>query len=100
MNVLTSSAIVLLQSCQVGFVSQLQAMVTCSLDGEINICDVHTNQRGSELLQSRFLQFSLRYFVPRFFMPLVVSQKSFRQMFHVLGAKKAEMLSAFTKKAC
>eukprot|EP00434_Breviolum_minutum_P034835 symbB.v1.2.030838.t1/scaffold3409.1/size109594/6 len=30
---------------KVGFVSQLQAMVTCSLDGEINICDVHTNQR-------------------------------------------------------
>ena len=33
---------------QVGFVSQLQAMVTCGLDGEINICDVHTNQQGSE----------------------------------------------------
>ena len=30
---------------EVGFVSQLQAMVTCSLDGEINICDVHTNQQ-------------------------------------------------------
>ena len=61
MNVLTSSAVVLVQSCQVGFVSQLQAMVTCSLDGEINICDVHTNQRGSELLR-RFLQFFLMVF--------------------------------------
>ncbi|CAJ1394642.1 unnamed protein product [Effrenium voratum] len=30
---------------KVGFVSQLQAMVTCSLDGDINICDIHTNQR-------------------------------------------------------
>jgi len=45
----------------VGFVSQLQAMVTCSLDGEINICDVHTNQRGSELLR-RFLPFFLMVF--------------------------------------
>lgn len=30
---------------KVGFVYELQAMVTCGLDGEINICDVHTNQR-------------------------------------------------------
>ncbi|CAE8693043.1 unnamed protein product [Polarella glacialis] len=30
---------------KVGFVSELQAMVTCSLDGEINLCDVHVNQR-------------------------------------------------------
>eukprot|EP00929_Paragymnodinium_shiwhaense_P117445 TRINITY_DN8801_c0_g1_i2.p1 TRINITY_DN8801_c0_g1~~TRINITY_DN8801_c0_g1_i2.p1 ORF type:complete len:1148 (-),score=306.96 TRINITY_DN8801_c0_g1_i2:362-3805(-) len=30
---------------KVGFVSELQAMVTCSLDGEINLCDVNTNQR-------------------------------------------------------
>eukprot|EP00927_Polykrikos_kofoidii_P039214 TRINITY_DN33643_c0_g1_i1.p1 TRINITY_DN33643_c0_g1~~TRINITY_DN33643_c0_g1_i1.p1 ORF type:complete len:1117 (+),score=166.25 TRINITY_DN33643_c0_g1_i1:166-3516(+) len=29
---------------KVGFVTELQAMVTCSLDGEINICDVSMNR--------------------------------------------------------
>eukprot|EP00746_Dinoflagellata_sp_MGD_P124376 gnl/MRDRNA2_/MRDRNA2_58967_c0_seq1.p1 gnl/MRDRNA2_/MRDRNA2_58967_c0~~gnl/MRDRNA2_/MRDRNA2_58967_c0_seq1.p1 ORF type:complete len:1155 (-),score=226.27 gnl/MRDRNA2_/MRDRNA2_58967_c0_seq1:93-3557(-) len=30
---------------KVGFVSELQAMVTCGLDGEINLCDVQKNER-------------------------------------------------------
>eukprot|EP00931_Biecheleriopsis_adriatica_P049577 TRINITY_DN28689_c0_g2_i1.p1 TRINITY_DN28689_c0_g2~~TRINITY_DN28689_c0_g2_i1.p1 ORF type:complete len:1101 (-),score=248.22 TRINITY_DN28689_c0_g2_i1:96-3398(-) len=30
---------------KVGYVHQLELMVTCSLDGEINLCDVHTNRR-------------------------------------------------------
>jgi WD40 repeat protein len=30
---------------KVGFVTELQSMVTCGLDGEINLCDVHMNQR-------------------------------------------------------
>jgi len=30
---------------KVGFVEDLQAMVSCGLDGEINLCDVHMNQR-------------------------------------------------------
>jgi len=30
---------------KVGFVSELQAMVTCGLDGEINLCDLHMNRR-------------------------------------------------------
>lgn len=29
---------------KVGFVSELQAMVTCGLDGDINCCDVHANR--------------------------------------------------------
>lgn len=30
---------------KVGFVSEMQAMVTCGLDGEINLCDLHMNRR-------------------------------------------------------
>lgn len=33
---------------KVGFVSELQYMVTCGLDGEINLCDVNLNQRKKE----------------------------------------------------
>jgi hypothetical protein len=33
---------------QVGFVHELQAMVTCGLDGCINLCDIHANQTKRE----------------------------------------------------
>lgn len=33
---------------KVGFVYELQYMVTCGLDGEINLCDVHTNTRKGD----------------------------------------------------
>mmetsp|Transcript_23156 Transcript_23156/g.51119 ORF Transcript_23156/g.51119 Transcript_23156/m.51119 type:complete len:1075 (+) Transcript_23156:90-3314(+) len=33
---------------KVGFVQELQAMVTSSLDGDINLCDVHINKRKED----------------------------------------------------